>query len=255
MSVSEYAASQMRYWCDTKDFGGVGYSQANRWSAYDNSDWDGWLHGPGESDCSAGVAGAWNIAFHHEGVDVPLFPRDSSTHSLIGYALERGFIDVSDSWTGNIPDGGFRLGDLLFAPSHVVMLTDPNPSWPLLSEFWIDSAGDILGSDGADGSSADDTDGESRTVGYFNHPFTQNASWTHCISYRGPSAPDELSSSEDIALLGEIRNALRYGKANSHPAGDVIWASDAIRHGVKAAGENWSAIARDVAEIKEVCRG
>ena len=255
MSVSEYAASQMRYWCDTNDFGGIGYSQANRWSAYDASDWDGWLRGPGESDCSAGVAGAWNIAFHHEKIDVPLFPRDSYTGNLIDYALQRGFVDISDSWTGNIPDGGFRHGDLLFAPGHVVMMTDPNPDYPYLSEFWIDAAGDILGSDGADGSSADNTGGESRTIAYFDHPYTQRALWTACISYRGPSAPDELSSSEDIALLGEIRNALRYGKANSHPAGDVIWASDAIRHGVKAAGENWSAIARDVAEIKEVCRG
>ena len=255
MGVSEYAAAQMRYWCDTTDYGGIGYSQANRWSAYDASDWDGWLHGPGESDCSAGVAGAWNIAFHHEKIDVPLFPRDSYTGNLIDYALQRGFIDVSDSWTGNIPDGGFRHGDLLFAPGHVVMMTDPNPDYPYLSEFWIDAAGDILGSDGADGSSADNTGGESRTIGYFNHPYTQRALWTACISYRGPHAPDELSSPEDIALLGEIRNSLRYGKANSHPAGDVIWAADDIRQDVKAAGENWSAIARDIAEIKEGCRG
>ena len=63
-SVNEYAASQMRYWCRTWDYGGVGYSQPNRWSAYDNSNWAGWLTGPGEMDCSAGVAGAYNIALH-----------------------------------------------------------------------------------------------------------------------------------------------------------------------------------------------
>lgn|GEM_PF-5786050 len=233
MSASEYAASQMRYWCDTDAFGGIGYSQANRWSAYDNSDWDGWLHGPGESDCSAGVAGAWNIAFHHEGVDVPLFPRDSYTGNLIDYALERGFIDVSDSWTGNIPDGGFRYGDLLFAPGHVVMVTDPNPNRPLLSEFWIDAASDILGSEGADGSTADDTDGESRTVEYFGHPYTRKSLWTHCISYRGPeSRTEDLSSGAEIALLSEIAGnsgSLRYGKENVRPAGDVIWALDEIR--------------------------
>lgn len=67
MSVTEYAAAQMRYWCETGDYGGVGYSQPNRWSAYDASDWDGWLHGPGEADCSSAVSGAYNIAFHQIG--------------------------------------------------------------------------------------------------------------------------------------------------------------------------------------------
>lgn len=76
-AVNEYAASEMRYWCRTWDYGGVGYSQPNRWSAYDASDWQGWLKGPGEMDCSAGVAGAYNIAFHEclgEGVRPALFP-------------------------------------------------------------------------------------------------------------------------------------------------------------------------------------
>ena len=113
------------------------------------------------------------------------------------------------------------------------MITDPNSSWPLISEFWIDSAGDILGSDGADGSSADNTGGESRTIGYFDHPFTQNAAWTHCISYRGPeSRTEDLSSGAEIALLSEIASnsgSLRYGKENVRPAGDVIWALDEIR--------------------------
>ena len=36
-------------------------------------------------------------------------------------------------------------------------------------------------------------------------------------------------ASEVVNLFTEIRNALRYGKANDHPAGDVIWALDDIR--------------------------
>ena len=67
MEVNEYAASQMRYWCRTNDFGGVGYSQPGRHEAFDNSNWLGWLTGPGQMDCSAGVADAYNIAFHNCG--------------------------------------------------------------------------------------------------------------------------------------------------------------------------------------------
>ena len=199
MSVTSYAAAQMRYWCDTDAFGGVGYSQPNRWSAYDNSDWDGWLHGPGEADCSAGVAGAFNIAFHHEGVSTPLFPRSTWTGSLPSEAAARGFTDIGDTWTGSAPAGGFRIGDLLTAPGHVVMVTSEEPDNPFLSELWIDAAGDILGSDGADGSTADSTGGESRTIRYSDHPFTRSASWTTCLRYTGvsgsspqaPSTPPE----------------------------------------------------------------
>lgn len=79
-AVADYAASEMRYWCMTDAYGGVGYSQPNRWSAYDASDWAGWLRGPGEMDCSAGVAGAYNIAFHEclpEAERPAPFPRDT----------------------------------------------------------------------------------------------------------------------------------------------------------------------------------
>lgn len=119
--VNEYAASEMRYWCRTGDYGGVGYSQPNRWSAYDHSDWAGWLKGPGEMDCSAGVAGAYNIAFHECGAGHTLFPRSTWTGSLPGESARRGFTDIGGTWTGSVPDGGFRPGDLLMADDHVAM--------------------------------------------------------------------------------------------------------------------------------------
>ena len=99
-AVNEYAASEMRYWCRTWDYGGVGYSQPNRWSAYDASNWQGWLKGPGEMDCSAGVAGAYNIAFHEclgEGARPAMFPRSTWTESLRQEAQARGFKDIGDS--------------------------------------------------------------------------------------------------------------------------------------------------------------
>ena len=120
-SVNEYAASEMRYWCRTGDYGGVGYSQPNRWSAYDHSSWAGWLTGPGEMDCSAGVAGAYNIAFHECGAGHSLFPRSTWTGSLPGESARRGFTDIGGTWTGSVPDGGFRPGDLLVADGHVAM--------------------------------------------------------------------------------------------------------------------------------------
>lgn len=198
-AVNEYAASEMRYWCRTWDYGGVGYSQPNRWSAYDASDWQGWLKGPGEMDCSAGVAGAYNIAFHEclgEGVRPTLFPRSTWTESLRQEGQARGFEDIGDSWTGSTPDGGFAVGDLLLRTTgeggHVAMVVrdedDSFDPWnPLVAEAWIDSAGSIYGSDGGDGSAADDSGGESRLVRYGSHPLTVSASWSTCLRYRGLS--------------------------------------------------------------------
>lgn len=199
-AVNEYAASEMRYWCRTWDYGGVGYSQPNRWSAYDNSNWAGWLTGPGEMDCSAGVAGAYNIAFHEcvgEGVRPSYFPRSTWTESLTQEAQARGFEDIGDSWTGSTPDGGFAVGDLLLRTTgeggHVAMVVRDeddsfNPWNPLVAEAWIDSAGSIYGSDGGDGSAADDSGGESRLVRYGSHPLTVSASWSTCLRYRGLSS-------------------------------------------------------------------
>lgn len=198
-AVNEYAASEMRYWCRTWDYGGVGYSQPNRWSAYDASDWQGWLKGPGEMDCSAGVAGAYNIAFHEclgEGARPAMFPRSTWTESLRQEGQARGFEDIGDSWTGSTPDGGFAVGDLLLRTTgeggHVAMVVrdedDSFDPWnPLVAEAWIDSAGSIYGSDGGDGSAADDSGGESRLVRYGSHPLTVSASWSTCLRYRGLS--------------------------------------------------------------------
>ena len=192
MEVNEYAASEMRYWCRTRDFGGVGYSQPGRHEAFDNSNWAGWLTGPGQMDCSAGVADAYNIAFHNNDDPFPHFPRSTWTGSLIADACARGFVDIGESWTGNTPPGGFAVGDLLLAPGHVVMAVRDSDdgftaSHPTLAEAWSDAVGDIYGSYGADGSSADDTGFETRLIDYNDHPFTRNASWSTCLRWKGVS--------------------------------------------------------------------
>ena len=217
-AVAEYAASEMRYWCATDSYGGVGYSQPRRWSAYDASDWAGWLRGPGEMDCSAGVAGAYNIAFHEclgGGERPEPFPRSTWTGSLRSEALARGFVDIGDSWTGSVPDGGLQAGDLLLVdPGHVAMVVrDADGSLdsddPLLAEAWIDAAGDIDGSEGDDGSAGDDTGGETRLIRYSDHPRTTSASWSTCLRYTGPAGttPDSggsTSSQEAPAPAGPV---------------------------------------------------
>ena len=216
-AVNEYAASEMRYWCRTNDFGGVGYSQPRRWSAYDNSNWEGWLTGPGEADCSAAVAGAYNIAFHQCGAKYPYFPRSTWTGSLAAEAASRGFSNIGSTWTGNVPDGGFRVGDLLLRTAgdsgHVAMAVRDSgddsfdPYNPTIAELWIDSAGSIYGSAGGDGSSADDNGGESRLSKYSSHPLTQGAKWSTCLRYTGTGgsgsggASDYQLSSIQAAVL------------------------------------------------------
>lgn len=218
-AVAEYAASEMRYWCVTDAYGGVGYSQPRRWSAYDASDWAGWLRGPGEMDCSAGVAGAYNISWHEclgEGERPEPFPRDTYTGNLRAYALARGFTDIGDSWTGSVPDGGLAVGDLLLVdPGHVAMVVRDldggfDPDDPLLAEAWIDAAGDIDGSTGDDGSTADDTGGETRLIRYSDHPRTTSATWSTCLRYTGaagatpapPTAREEWPAPTQGRLTG-----------------------------------------------------
>lgn len=56
-------------------------------------------------------------------------------------------------------------------------------------------------------------------------------------------------ASEAVNLLTEIRNALRYGKANDHPAGDVIWALDDIRLDQKKLRDDVVAMRADLSRL------
>ena len=65
----------------------------------------------------------------------------------------------------------------------------------------------------------------------------------------GGGEGDELMASEAVNLLTEIRNALRYGKANDHPAGDVIWALDDIRLDQKKLRDDVVAMRADLSRL------
>ena len=179
MTVSQYAASCARYYADVAD---VGYSQPDRWTFYDQSDWDGWLiQSPANADCSALVAGCYNLAAHHEWGEpftVGYFPRSTWTGSMRDECAQRNFADISDQWIGNEPDGGFEIGDIVLSEEasggrgHVAMVTGLGPT--TLSEAWIAEDGSI------DGYLGDQTGGETRTVAYSSHPHTRKGAWTSC---------------------------------------------------------------------------
>lgn len=196
-AVARYAAIEMRYLCTTTDHGGVGYSQTRRESVWGALDWAGNLTSPAEMDCSSAVAAAVSIAVHEvvpgRYADLHV-PMDTWTGNMIPRLTARGWADIGDSWTASVPDGGFRPGDLLLvAPGHVAMAVYEAPGGvgftpddPLLAEAQIDAACDVLGSDGDDGSPADDTGWETRVVRYSDHPYTHSASWSTCLRYTGP---------------------------------------------------------------------
>lgn len=227
-SVTEYAASEMKYWCTTGDYGGTGYAQDNRWTCYWNSNDAGWKTGPGDMDCSSGVAGAYNIAFHNvwgTGWDDPImFPRtgETWTETLNSLAANRGFMDIGDTWYGSTPSGGFHVGDMVLKTTgdggHVAMCVREddgsfNAGDPLLAEAWINENGEI-----AEGQMGDQTGYETHVVRYSSHPMTVAASWSTCIRFGKRTDADNGHESAGSYRLSSIQEAvLRAADAENCP--------------------------------------
>ena len=227
-SVTEYAASEMKYWCTTGDYGGTGYAQDNRWTCYWNSNDAGWKTGPGDMDCSSGVAGAYNVAFHNvwgTGWDDPImFPRtgETWTETLNSLAANRGFMDIGDTWYGTTPSGGFQVGDLVLKTTgdggHVAMCVRENDGSfnagdPLLAEAWINENGDI-----SEGQMGDQTGYETHVVRYSSHPMTVAASWSTCIRFGKRVDSDNGHESTGSYRLSSIQEAvLRAADAENCP--------------------------------------
>lgn len=227
-SVTEYAASEMKYWCTTGDYGGTGYAQDNRWTCYWNSNDAGWKTGPGDMDCSSGVAGAYNIAFHNvwgTGWDDPImFPRtgETWTETLNSLAANRGFMDIGDTWYGSTPSGGFQVGDMVLKTTgdggHVAMCVREddgsfNAGDPLLAEAWINENGDI-----SEGQMGDQTGYETHVVRYSSHPMTVAASWSTCIRFGKRTDADNGHESAGSYRLSSIQEAvLRAADAENCP--------------------------------------
>lgn len=193
MSVQAVVAAQARYWAEAgpgKTYGGaysVGYSQPNRETVYQRSDEKGWLTATADADCSSLVAGAVNYGLH-AAYGVPwghpaLLKIDDYWTGNLREGLEaRGFPEVPWDEADAYPAGGLQVGDVLLSArneggrGHVVVVTTSAGD---LSEAWINSqGGDGWGEDNEP--MGDQTGGETRTIGYFDHPDTQASNWTSC---------------------------------------------------------------------------
>ena len=193
MSVQAVVAAQARYWAEAgpgKTYGGaysVGYSQPNRATVYQHSDDKGWLTATADADCSSLVAGAVNYGLH-AAYGVPwghpaLLKIDDYWTGNLREGLEaRGFPEVPWDEADAYPAGGLQVGDVLLSArneggrGHVVVVTTSAGD---LSEAWINSqGGDGWGEDNEP--MGDQTGGETRTIGYFDHPDTQASNWTSC---------------------------------------------------------------------------
>lgn len=192
-TVAQEAAARAAYWAaaGTAVTGGgpsVGYSQPNREGIrgymYVNTPV---LQGDVDADCSSLVAAACNLGLMaayptlRTATDSPvLLPATAWTGSLRGDLEARGWAEASWPDDAYTPAGGFRKGDVVLSAAaeggvgHVAIVVDDNGADPALAEAWIAETGDIHGAPG------DQTDVETRTVQYSQHPYTRQGAWTSC---------------------------------------------------------------------------
>lgn len=192
-TVAQEAAARAAYWAaaGTAVTGGgpsVGYSQPNREGIrgymYVNTPI---LQGDVDADCSSLVAAACNLGLMaaypalRTATDSPvLLPATAWTGSLRGDLEARGWAEASWPDDAYTPAGGFRKGDVVLSAAaeggvgHVAIVVDDNGADPALAEAWIAETGDIHGAPG------DQTDVETRTVQYSQHPYTRQGAWTSC---------------------------------------------------------------------------
>lgn len=257
MSLPITVAAQARYWAEAgpgKTYGGaysVGYSQPNRETVYQRSDEKGWLTATADADCSSLVAGAVNFGLH-SAYNVPwghpaLLKIDDYWTGNLREGLEaRGFPEVPWDDADAYPAGGLQVGDVLLSArneggrGHVVVVTTSAGD---LSEAWINSqGGDGWGED--DEPMGDQTGGETRTIGYFDHPDTQASSWTSCHRF------DEGSF---LALWPEFAGANASAPAPA-PAASTASSEPVHAHGVDVSsyqtGIDFGAVPADFVIVK-----
>lgn len=188
----------------------IGYSQPRRWTFLDVARTGG---GTADMDCSAAVAGAYNLA----GLIDP-FPENEETWtgSLRPLAAARDFNVIPWQQVGNDPDN-LLPGDLLLSErdsggvGHVAMAL-----WgDAVGEAWIDSQGSD-GWDDPDELIGDQTGGETRQIAYTSHPYTVSGRWTHVLRHTGP---DTTTTTEELPVQITIAGS-------TYDAADVIAAID-----------------------------
>ena len=256
MSVATVAAGQARYWAEAgpeKAQGGpfsVGYSQPARYTVFKHSDEKGWLTANAAADCSSLVCGALNYGLHAV-CGVPwghpaLLEIDAFWTGNLRAGMEaRGLEEVPWADSDLYPAGGFRTGDVLLSSKpeggvgHVVIITDA--AGGILSEAWEDSQGSD-GWDDPDEPVGDQTGGETRSVDYASHPYTQRGVWTSCHRFNPAKFAQQWSEFASTTPAPEPQPA---------PAAP---SSSALTHGVDVsshqAGISFSATPADFVIVK-----
>ena len=266
--AAQYAAAM----CDDYN---VGYSQHNRWDMPDISEL---ISNTGygdayEADCSSLTARAYNAAIVSLGLQgrIPLFPESDATWTGTwrSLAAARGF--SVEEW---YPGIGLDIGDLLLSEEasggtgHIAMYTGGDAE----REAWISEIGDIYGAPG------DQTDEETRTKPYSEHPLTASGQWTHVLTPPAvtptaapPSNPtvqedDDMNSTQnymleqlfgDRAEFAQLMYALRHSILPALTALQSQGAAQgaAIKALAAAKGADGAEVARSIdAAVKEALK-
>lgn len=140
-------------------------------NAYVGAVWtacDKWSTGYGQGD---GTGGRWDIRDGGSGdcSSVAIWGAQMGGYPTAGASSTHDMIDelTSVGWS-LVPAGYPSKGDILWKPGHVsVAIADGT-----LAEAWINELGEIVG-----GEPGDQTNQETRVVGYWEHPFTGQWEW------------------------------------------------------------------------------
>lgn len=171
-----------------------------------------WSCGYGQGD---GVGGRWDIR--------PGGAGDCSSITIWG-AQMGGYPTGGASYTGDmraeltsvgwaeVPIGQPSKGDILWKTGHVAVCVDDGAN---LSEAWINENNDIIG-----GAPGDQTGQETRTIGYWEHPFTQSGAWE--VILRPPAAYPAGGWSMELPLTD---GAVRPPAQPRRPGGSVAEAA------------------------------
>lgn len=191
----------------------IGYSQPNRWTIFNLTEMI-----PGavaEADCSSLVLWA--------ALRAGLPTGDASYTGDMRHALEAvGWAVIPYAMTGGDADNLYP-GDLLLseAASGGVGHVAVNLGDGTVAEAWIDAQGDIMGSAGEDGP-GDDTGAETRTIGFYVHPYTARGLWTHVLRPPALGADDQAAEPTPIPtpkgtqMLGITYTASEYGGVTAY---------------------------------------
>ena len=169
----------------------VGYSQPNRWTIFNLTEMI-----PGavaEADCSS--LALWAA------LRAGLPTGDASyTGDMRGELAAAGWSVIPYAMTGGDADNLYP-GDLLLSEAasggvgHVAVNLDDGT----VAEAWIDGQGDVMGSAGGDGP-GDDTGAETRTIGFYAHPYTARGLWTHVLRPPAETVDDAAATPETSSI-------------------------------------------------------